>query len=187
MLPYNHPVYAELTTLLKTCVADKLPVYNATMLSKVPKHPERIEFKLINFFSTGQIYPNKTIGTTTYKVGTIAEYRCQLSIRIFEDPKNCGLITNRITGAIQTFAYLEQFVEELYIENETMKVKPFSLEKDGEIKMFNEILVDCYLGVDFEGDIDWFDKLQDVVVDFNSDGEVIIPEIGVSTRTKRIK
>ena len=174
MLSYDNPIYGELVTFIKTCTNGRLPIYNALMLSKPPKDAERIEFRLINFHSTGQIYGTKDdTGFNKYRVGTISEYRCQLVIRILDDPKTCALTTGQIAGAIQTFQYLEQFVDRLYIENETMRILPLTFQKDNTVVNFQEILVDCYLAVPFEGDVDYFDRLEDY-------------EIQINTKTRRI-
>ncbi|MGL5713875.1 MAG: hypothetical protein ACRCX2_12705, partial [Paraclostridium sp.] len=140
-------------------------VYNATMITRPPKDKERIEFRLMNFFSTGQIYETKNLEGAGYKVGTVSEYRCQLVVRVFEDPMKCSLITGQIAGAIQTFEYLEQFADFLYVKNETMRITPFLIQKDNTIINFQEILVDCYIGVEYENDISYFNKIEDSVFD----------------------
>lgn len=165
MLAHDHIIYKEMVSFLKECSGGHLPIYNALMISKPPKDSERIEFRLINFNSTGQIYETKnTISPNLYRLGTVSEYRCQLVIRVLDDPKSCALTTGKIAGAIQTFQYLEQFVDMLYIENETMRILPFTIQKDNTIVNFQEIIVDCYVPVVFEGEVDYFDRLEDFSV-----------------------
>lgn len=167
MLEYNHPVYGELTRILKECTGNVLPVYNGMMITKPPKDAERIEFRLINFSSTGQIYQTRDVSGANFKVGTTSEYRCQLSIRVFDDPKNGAVLTGKIAGAIQTFEYLSGIVDELYIKNETMKIKPFTLQKDNIVVNYMEIIVDCYMAVFYENTVDYFTKVEDVDYDIN--------------------
>lgn len=168
MLPYDHIVYKELMNFFNICTGKSIPTYNGLMMNKPPKDAERVEFRLMNFHSTGQIYETKDVlSSNIYKVGTISEYRCQLIIRVFEDPKNCALLTGKIAGAIQTFQYLEQFVDVLYIENETMRIKPFTIQKDGTVVNFQEIIVDCYIPVVFEGETQYFTKVEDFDVQIN--------------------
>ncbi|MGL5712354.1 MAG: hypothetical protein ACRCX2_04990, partial [Paraclostridium sp.] len=71
MLPFDSVIYKELVSLLKNCTGGVLPVYNATMITRPPKDKERIEFRLMNFFSTGQIYETKNLEGAGYKVGTV--------------------------------------------------------------------------------------------------------------------
>lgn len=169
MLPYDHIVYKELMQFFNTCTGRQIPTYNGLMMNKPPKDAERLEFRLLNFHSTGQIYETKDLlGANAFRVGTISEYRCQLSIRIFEDPKNCALLTGKIAGAIQTFQYLEQFVDVLYIENETMRILPFTIQKDNTVLNFQEIIVDCYVPIVFWGDVDYFTTLEDFDIQINT-------------------
>lgn len=152
---------------LKNCTDDKLPVYNSSLLSKPPKEKERIEFKLCNFVSTGQIYKTKDASGVSYNVKSISEYRCQLIIRIFDDALNCADLTGQIAGAIQTFDYLEQYLDRLYVKNETMRISPFIVQKDNLIANFQEIIVDCYVGIEYKNNIDFFNRLEDTVYDIN--------------------
>jgi hypothetical protein len=179
MLEYNHVVYGELVKFIRSCTGGILPIYNGLMTNKPPKEAERIEFRLINFFSTGQIYDTVNKGGGNYKVGTVSEYRCQLSVRIFDDPKSCAVITGQIAGAIQTFQYLEQFVDMLYVENETMRIRPFTLQKDNTVINYTEILVDCYVPIYYENGVDYFTDVKDVEFD-------ISPKITINSKTKRV-
>ena len=120
-LVYDDIINREIVLFLKSCTDNKLPVYNSSLLSKPPKEKERIEFKLCNFVSTGQIYKIKDTTGVSYDVKSIAEYRCQLIIRIFDDALTCAKITGQLAGAIQTFDYLEQYLDRLYVKNETMR------------------------------------------------------------------
>ncbi|MGL6024970.1 MAG: hypothetical protein ACRC0F_10160, partial [Cetobacterium sp.] len=97
-----------------------------------------------------------------YKVGTISEYKCQLSIRVFDSPTESAIMAGRIVGAIQTFDYLSRFAKALYVLNETLAIRPFSIQKDNVIINYQEVLVDCYIGVDWEASIDYFTKVEDV-------------------------
>lgn len=168
MLEYNSIIYGELVKFIRDCTGNKLPVYNGLMMTKPPKDSERIEFRLINFYSTGQIYKTTNKGGPGYAVGTVSEYKCQLAIRVFDDPQNCAVATGMIAGAIQTFPKLEQFVDILYVENETMKIKPFTIQKDNTIVNFQEILVDCYLPIEYNVDVPYFTTVENVNIDIKT-------------------
>lgn len=169
MLAYNHTVYGELVRFLKACTGEILPIYNGLMLTAPPKEDERIEFRLMNFTSTGQIYGLKdTELPDRYEVGSISEYRCQLIIRVFDDPKNCAMTTGKIAGAIQTFGYLDQFVNMLYVKNETMRIAPFCIQNDNIVINYQEIVVDCYVGIQYGNDVDYFTKVEDISYEVNS-------------------
>lgn len=163
--------------MLRDCTNGKLPVYNSAMLSKPPKEIERIEFRLDHFISTGQIYANEDKFGDAFKSGTVSEYRCQLIIRVFDDPKNCSVITSAIAGAIQTFAYTEQFARQLYLLNETMRIKPFSIQRDNKILNFTEMVIKCYLPLEWKADIDYFTRLEDTVFDIHS-----VPKIKITRK-----
>ncbi|MGL5716965.1 MAG: hypothetical protein ACRCX2_28375 [Paraclostridium sp.] len=162
MLEYNHISYGELVKFFRSCVGSTLPIYNGLMITKPPKEAERIEFRLINFSSTGQIYQNRDTTGSGYIVSTVSEYRCQLVIRVFADPKNCSVATNRIAGAIQTFEYLSGIVDYIYVKNETMRIKPFTLQKDNVVINYMEIIVDCYIPITYENTVDYFNRIEDV-------------------------
>lgn len=167
MIVYDDIINREIVLFLKSCTDNKLPVYNSSLLSKPPKEKERIEFKLCNFVSTGQIYKTKDTTGVSYDVRSIAEYRCQLIIRIFDDALTCAKITGQLAGAIQTFDYLEQYLDRLYVKNETMRISPFIVQKDNLITNFQEIIVDCYVGIEYKNKVDFFNRLEDSVYEIN--------------------
>lgn len=167
MIVYDDIINKEIVSFLKNCTDDKLPIYNASLLSKPPKEKERIEFKLCNFVSTGQIYKTKDVSGVTYDVKSISEYRCQLIIRIFDDALNCAETSGQIAGAIQTFDYLEQYLDRLYVKNETMRISPFIVQKDNLITNFQEIIVDCYVGIEYKNKVDYFNRIEDSVYEIN--------------------
>lgn len=169
MIQYDDEINKEIVAFIRDCTDSKLPIYNASTISKPPKDKERIEFKLSNFVSTGQIYkihdglPN----TSEYAEKTISEYRCQLSIRVFDDVISCAQLIGLLAGGIQTFGYLEQFVDILYIKNETMRIRPFIVQKDNTITNLQEIIVDCYVGIEFSKNIDYFTRVEDSIYEIN--------------------
>ena len=163
MIPYDSEINKEIVTFIRACTNDELPIYNASMLMKPPKEKERIEFTLDNFVSTGQIYRDKDVSGFTYELNSIAEYRCQLIITVFKDALGCAEMIGKIAGAIQTFDYMEQYVHRLYVENQTMYVGRSVVNRDNMMTNFQEIIVDCYVGLEYKNNIDFFDKLKDVV------------------------
>lgn len=161
MLSYNDERFKQIVDFLRDCTGNKLPVFN----SSYPTENEdiaRIEFKLVNFHSTGQIYKERNKSGAGYEVSSIAEYRCQLNIRVIADEITNNQIATEIAGAIQTHDYLEQYVTGLYIENETMRIREFPFQKDNVIHMFSDIIVDCYIGVKFSRNIDFFTRVEDI-------------------------
>lgn len=161
MLRYNDVRFKEIVSFLRAATDNKLPVFNASY--PIPNEDEsRIEFELINFRSTGQIYKDKDKSGSDYKVSTISEYRCQLNIRVIADEVTNNEIVTNIAGAIQTQDYLEEYINGLYVENETMRIMDFPFQKDNIINMFSDILVDCYIGIEYSNNINYFDRIEDI-------------------------
>lgn len=169
MLPYNYPVFAEIKSFLEACTGGKLEVYNTGAMLESPDDEERIEFKLDSFCSTGQIYQKSTDDPSGMVQKSIAEYRCELVIRVIEDAINSGFTTNQITGAVQTNAFVDNYIKSMYLINNGMYIDTFRVQRDNVIYNFSEIIIPCYIGIDFSINIDYFTKV--VGTEFNVDND----------------
>ena len=138
MIPYNHPVFKEIKSFLESCTSGKLPIYNTGFMLESPDFKERIEFKLDSFCSTGQIYQKNEEKEDALYQHSIAEYKCELVIRVIEDAINCGFTTNNISGAIQTNAVVDDYIKSMYVINNGMCVDSFRVQRDNIIYNFSE-------------------------------------------------
>ncbi|MGL5049979.1 MAG: hypothetical protein ACRC6E_05015, partial [Fusobacteriaceae bacterium] len=68
-------------------------------------------------------------------------------------------------GGIQTFEFLDTYLNEVGIKNETMRIRPFLIERDNVVVNFKEITVDAYIAVEFGGNIPYFTSVDDVEFD----------------------
>ena len=180
MIELRSEVHLELVSFLKTVTGNNVPVYNTDALSNTPNESTRIEYRLANFNSTGQIYNKHIESSLSFHVSSISEYRCQLIIKAIGTPLFAAEMIGRISGGMQTHGYLEQMVNALYIKNETIKTNAMPVKDNGILYNINQLKVDCYVGVEFEYEVDYFDTLVDVQTkiinagDDEADFEVII-------------
>lgn len=149
MLPYNDDINKQLVQFLSK-VSGGMKVYNLSNLTEKPNEANRIEFILDNFVSTGQIYQTSKEEHTKMYASSIAEYRCELTIRVLADPINYTRIVNKICGAIQTNVLVDTYVPDLYIINSSLNTDTFRIQKDNIITLLGQINVECYLGVAYE-------------------------------------
>ncbi|MGL4998524.1 MAG: hypothetical protein ACRC5T_06095, partial [Cetobacterium sp.] len=56
---------------------------------------------------------------------------------------------------------------EISIKNETMRIRPFLIERDNVVVNFKEIIVDACIAVEFKGDIPYFISVDDVEFDID--------------------
>lgn len=154
----------QIVSFIKEAIGrSDVPVYNTNSLTNTPVEKERIEFRLTGFRSTGQIYQTSDI-VNELEVGSISEYRCRLIIRAIGFPEFSNNAMSDISGGIQTHGYLEQYVDNLYIENETIRVSYYPVKEDGVMYIMSQISVDCYIGIEFKREIDYFTKVEDVKI-----------------------
>ena len=160
MLPYNDDINKQLVQFLSKA-SGGMKVYNLSNLTEKPNEANRIEFILDNFVSTGQIYQTSKEEDTKMDASSIAEYKCELTIRVLADPINYTRIVNKICGAIQTNVLVDTYVPDLYIINSSLNTDTFRIQKDNIITLLGQINVECYLGVAYEGtDVDYFDHVE---------------------------
>lgn len=160
MLPYNDGINKQLVQFLSK-VSGGMKVYNLSNLTEKPNESNRIEFILDNFVSTGQIYQTSKEEHTKMYASSIAEYKCELTIRVLADPINYTRIINKICGAIQTNVLVDTYVPDLYIINSSLSTDTFRIQKDNIITLLGQINVECYLGVAYEDtDVDYFDHVE---------------------------
>lgn len=149
MLPYNSPINKQIVAFLKK-VSGGMNVYNLSNLTTKPNNPNRIEFIFDNFVSTGQIYQQTKETPTQLFVSSIAEYRCELTIRVLADPINYTKIVNKICGAIQTNVLVDDYVPDIYIINSSLNTDTFRIQKDNIITLLGQINVECYVAIAYD-------------------------------------
>ncbi len=162
MIPYNDELNEQIINLIKASVGVDIEVFNLSVVTNPPFANRRIEFRLGNFLSTGQIYRETDRSGATFVVKSLAEYRCQLVIRVFDKPKEVEVLSSKIAGAIQTFEFLDSHLNLISLKNESMRIRPFVVERDNIVVNFKEIIVDANVGLEFEGAIPFFDKIDDI-------------------------
>lgn len=162
MIPYNDELNKQIINLIEASVGVPIEIFNLSVVTNPPFASRRIEFRLGNFVSTGQIYRTANKDGADYITKSLSEYRCQLIIRVFDKPKEVEVLTSRITGAIQTFEFLDSYLNLISLKNESMRIRPFLVERDNIVVSFREIVIDANIGLEFEGAIPFFDKIDDI-------------------------
>ncbi|MGL5712743.1 MAG: hypothetical protein ACRCX2_06970 [Paraclostridium sp.] len=163
MIESKSELNRQLVSYLRDMSDANTPIYNSATLTTTPVESTRIEFRLTNFNSTGQIYQTGNV-LDDFEIGSISEYKCQLIIRVIGTPNFSNSNMGRISGGIQTHGLLEQYVRDLYIENETMRVQYYPVEDDGVIYTMAQLTVNCYVGIEFKKKIDYFTKVENVKI-----------------------
>lgn len=157
----------QIVRFLKRCVKGTAPVYNSNAIVTTPVESTRVEFKIDGFRSTGQIY-QKTKPNEDFKIGSIAEYRCLLTIRVIGTPEFSNEAVVNIAGGIQGNGILEMYVDNLYVRNETLRMTHYPVQQDGVIYVISQITAECYVGIEydsFDDEIGYFTKVEDLRID----------------------
>ncbi|MEG0151557.1 MAG: hypothetical protein RR744_00060 [Cellulosilyticaceae bacterium] len=163
MIESKSELNKQIVSYLRAMSDANTPIYNSATLTTTPVESTRIEFRLTNFSSTGQIYQTGN-PVNDFEIGSISEYKCQLIIRVIGTPSFSNSNMGRISGGIQTHGLLEEYVRDLYIENETIRVQYYPIEEDGVIYTMAQLTVRCYVGIEFKQKVDYFTKVNDVKI-----------------------
>lgn len=170
MISPRDEVYKELQTFLKETTGSS-NVYNTMYMATKPSG-DRIEYMLDNFISTSQIYQTRDTSYNSLNVGSNREYRCQLKIKVaYENGLVASDQINKISGALHTHEYVEQYINNLYIETSSMRIRTVPFLNNGLISFIPEIIVDCYLVDEFNVGIDYFTNVEDTEIKIQYGGK----------------
>ena len=165
MLAYNDETNRQIIRFLKNVTKGEYKIYNSGVMMAPPKEKRRIEFKFDDFVSTGSIYQKKIVTKDGMRIGSVADYKCQLLIRVIDTPIDSARIAGLIAGAIQTNEYLYSFIDSsLYLKNQTTSVVPFVVQRDNVVISYQDVIVNCVKAIEYEMPINYFDTVNSKLV-----------------------
>ncbi len=131
MIDFRNDVNKEIVSFLRKSIPIDIPIYNSDALTTKPNKNTRVEYSLRNFNSTGQTKSYTKKNVNSLKAYSFTGYDCQLVIRVIAKQETANLVANEIAGAMQTFEFLENYVNGLDIKNETMRIKTIPVDVNG--------------------------------------------------------
>ncbi len=164
MLSITDKRYAEIKALIEDIIDVPIPIVNSSYILQQPVSDRRIEFKLVDFMNVSHNYTERDVGHERYALKTASTYKARLIIRVISTPEESRRLAGLISNAMQIFEYRDNFIPDISLLNHTLRQTSIPVEQNGVIYNLEQIAVECNMVLEYEKELLYFDRLEDVEV-----------------------
>ena len=162
MIPLKGEIHKQIVAMLKAATENKLPVYNSETLQNMPTETSRIEYSLGGAYSTGQMYRKNVRYKGEVFEETTTEYGSSLTITVMGPPSLVSKTMYQITGLIQSTGALEQYIDDIYLLNESLIIATVPFEKAGVLYHLGKIKLNVYFPSVYRAKLNYFTRIDGV-------------------------
>lgn len=164
MLSITDKRYAEIKAFIEDIIDVQIPIVNSSYILQQPVADRRIEFKLVDFMNVSHNYTERDVGHERYILKTASTYKARLVIRVISTPDESRRLAGLISNAMQIFEYRDSFIPDISLLNHTLRQMSIPVEQNGVIYNLEQISMDCNMVLEYQKNIQYFDKLENVEV-----------------------